>query len=48
MAVPGFYHTRRASRDVGLAESVRVIRGAEDFGELAPLIEVGGEWADLG
>jgi hypothetical protein len=31
-----------------LAEAVRVIRCPEDFGELAPLIEMGGEWADLG
>jgi hypothetical protein len=31
-----------------LAEAVRVIAGAEDFGEPASLIEVGCEWADLG
>jgi hypothetical protein len=48
VAVPGFDHARRASRDVALAESVRVIRSAVDFSQPAPLIEVGGEFADLG
>jgi hypothetical protein len=48
VAVPGFDHARRASRNVGLAEAVRVIRGPEDFGQPSALIKMRGEWKKLG
>jgi hypothetical protein len=48
MSVPGFDHSRNASGDVNLAESVGVIRGAVDLGQPSALIEVGGQLAQLG
>jgi hypothetical protein len=46
--MPGFDHTRRGRGDVCLPKSVRVIACAVDFGQASTLIEVGGQWADLG
>ena len=46
--VPGFDYASRGRGDVSLAKPVRVIGCAVDLGELAALIEVRGQWAQLG
>jgi hypothetical protein len=46
--MPRLDNACRGCGDVGLTEAVRVIRGAEYLGESPALVEVGGEWADLG
>ena len=48
VAMPRLNHARRRRGDIGLAEAVRVIRGAEYLRESPALIEVGGEWTKFG
>ena len=48
VAMPSLDHPCRGRGDVCLAKPVRVIRCAVDLGELAALIEVGGQGFELG
>ena len=48
MAMPRLDDACRRRGDVGLADSVRVIGGAEYLGQSPTLIEVGSEWSKLG